>query len=187
MLDNSARLWARLTSGNILKDLEQRLLSVVSVDEPTDHGVKQEHKYRSECRNEKDCLLSAGVLLSRKIADRSNEVKQEESCKTHRSIEFGVWKMFEGVDNDFVGCGTSVKACNAHHGGNLSSSNVDGRTGHEGGDGNKRDEVNDPSGANQANEDNDTPTDDGKGRSNNMSWNVGIALVGMGDDLANKS
>ena len=86
--------------------------------------------------------------------------------------------LLKSVDDDKVCCVTGVeKSTNSHHCWDLSCGDADGGSGHEGADSRERNHINNPAHANEADEDNDTSTDDGQSRGNNMSFDLGIGIL----------
>ena len=64
---------------NVSKNFESGMLAAMDVDCCTDHGIKQDHKGRSECRDEKECLSFVWSLPGTVVACRSNAVQHEKS------------------------------------------------------------------------------------------------------------
>jgi len=52
-----------LTTWDVAQDLEQRVFPVVSVDEPANHGVKENDKGSSTRGDEEECLCSVRIFL----------------------------------------------------------------------------------------------------------------------------
>jgi len=106
----------------------------------------------------------------------SDEVEGEESCKAPGSIELCPTKALEGIDDDLVGCCTSVEASDTHESWNLASSDADGRTSHETADGGGGDELDDPAEAEETDTEDDEARDDGETASDSRV----VPLVWMG-------
>ncbi len=64
-------------------------LSVMSVDQPADQGIKQNDKSCSKGGYEEEHLGSARLSSSCKVAKVSDQVKHGQCCQTHRSIKLG--------------------------------------------------------------------------------------------------
>jgi len=76
--------------------------------------------------------------------------------------------MLQGVDDDLVSSITGRESNDTHQGWNLTHGDVDGRSGHEGGDGRERDEVDNPTEPRKTNETDDGSSDDSECRSDDM-------------------
>lgn len=111
----------------------------MTVDEPTDHRVQENDESGAQGRDEEEELLPMGHLLGGILASGSNQVEHCEGRETHCSINLRSWKAFEGVDDHPVGGRARIKARDAHHTGDLTNRNVQGRTRHIGRDRHQRD------------------------------------------------
>ena len=81
--------------------------TVVSVHEPADHCVQQNHKNDPQCRDEEPEPLLAGLSLSGKFADPPDEIQQEKRCEADSCINFGVPDLLKCV-NDYQVRGCSI-------------------------------------------------------------------------------
>jgi hypothetical protein len=90
----------------------------------------------------------------------------------------------QGVDEDEVGCVASGEARDPHHSRNLADHNVEGRACHEGREGGERDDIDDPSAADKADEQDDGAGEDSKGGSNDMAIDVRQSFGQVGNNAA---
>lgn len=109
-----------------------------------DARVQQDHKGRTQGRDEKVQLGPMRLLLGQVRAGASNQVQHEERGQTQGSVNSRGWQALERVDNDPVRRSTRVDALDAHQLGHLAGGDVDGGARHEGADGWQRDELDDP-------------------------------------------
>lgn len=63
------------SSGHREQDLEDRVLAVVSIHEPTDQGIKKNDERGSECRDEEKHFGSLGHLSSSKVTSTPYHVQ----------------------------------------------------------------------------------------------------------------
>lgn len=134
-----------LTSWNSAQNLEQRFLAVVSVDQPTDHCVKQDDKDSPQSGQEEEHFSAVWHLTSSVVQGTPNGVKKKKRCEAHGSIEFAMSEIFQRVDDNSVSRSSRVeKITDAHQCRNLTNGNVDGRTRHESRYGGQRNEIDDP-------------------------------------------
>jgi len=122
---------------------------MIHVGEPTDHGVKQDHKDCPQSRDEEKGLLVLGPLLRSHIAQRTDQVEHSKCRQTQRRIEIRSRQAFQRVDDDSVCWRTRRRYCDSHQRWDLASSDVDSRASHEGGNGSERDEVDEPAKADE--------------------------------------
>lgn len=158
-----ARLvYIRRTSGNWPGDFELVLLgrTMMPVDQPTDHGVKQDHEGRSKSGEEEEELGFAGHFLGAKVTNGSDGIEHEQSGHTHGGVEVTSSEMFEDVDDHFVRGLSRVESGDAHHRWELTNGDVNCRTRHERRNCRQRDEVNDPAHSDQTDEGNNRTADD---------------------------
>lgn len=138
---------------HIREDGKLGVLASVHVHEPTDHGVEEDDKNRSQRRDEEVKLLLLGISLGHLIAGEANQVQHGKSRETHGGIELGCGQEPEGVDDNQV-CrvsrGVRLGELLSQHGRNLTSCNVDGRAGHKSSQRHKWDELHDASKANDS-------------------------------------
>ena len=176
-----------LTSGYVAQDLEQRLGPGVPVYQPADHCVEKNDKCRSQRVQEKEEALVSRDLLGQEREGDADGVEQEKRRQAHGSIKLRFRQILERVDNDHVRCVAGVKqAAGAQHGGNLAGRNVDGRTGHEGGQRDERDEIDNPAGTDQANKGDDGSSNNGQRTSNSPRLDFRVGLADIEDNVADE-
>lgn len=152
-----------LTSRNSAQDLKQGFLAVVSVDQPTNHGIKQDDKDSPQSGQEEEHFSSVWHLTSSVIHRAPDDIEKKKRCQTHGSIELAMSKVFQRVDNDSVSRSSRVKKItDAHQRRHLTNGNVEGRTCHESRDGGQGNEVNDPPAADQADKADNRAGNEGK-------------------------
>ena len=140
----------------------------VAVHEPGHKGVEQDDKDGAQGVEKEEGALTGGEAFAQSVAREANSIEQEEGGETHGSIEIGSAEMLEGMTgqpntmtlavridykergrkeknghDDQIGGVASAEASDAHHGRHLAGGNVDGRSRHEGGDGDGGNEFND--------------------------------------------
>ncbi len=174
------------TSRHNAQDCENVVLglAMMSVDQPTDHGVKQDDKSGPKCGDEEECLSSIGHPSCCEIASTPYEVQHSQSRQPHRGIDLSMLKILQSINDDFVSGSPIVDVGDAHQCGYLTDCNIQGRTSHISGNSSQRDEVNDPAAANESDEADDGSSNDRKRRCYNMTWVLGIALVYCKNDVA---
>lgn len=134
-----------LTSRNSAQDLEQGFLAVVSVDQPTNHCVKQDDKGSPQSGQEEEHFSSVWHLTGSVIQGTPDGIEKKKRSQAHGSIELAMSEVFQRVNDDSVSRSSRIeKIADAHQRRNLTNGNVEGRTCHESRDGGQRDEVNDP-------------------------------------------
>ena len=175
------------TSGNVKEDLELGSSSgEVLIGQPTDHGVQQNNKDCPECREEEGHSLVLRPTPGDPVAQRPDTVKHEECRQAHGSIQLGTRQALQSVDEDQVRRVSGGKAFNAHQGRELPDSNVESRAGHESRKSSERDDIDNPTAPNQANEKDDGAREDRQGRSDNMARNVRKFFHNIGNNTASQ-
>lgn len=61
---------------------------MMSVDEPTNQGVKEDDKGGTQGGKEEKQLLALRHLARAEGANKSDEVQEEERCQAHRCVPF---------------------------------------------------------------------------------------------------
>ena len=132
----------------------------VPTNEPADHGVQKDDKGGTESVEEEEELSLFRVFLGQLVEDEADEVEHGECSEAHCSIEIGSPQVLQSVDENLVSLCTCGEASDAHHGGDLANSNIDGGAADEGGDRGERNKVNDPSETSETDESHDCSADD---------------------------
>lgn len=149
-----------LTARNITNNADSGLIPVVDVDAGADSDVQQDDKGGSQSRDEEVELGTLGLLLGHERAKATDTVEHDERAQTESSVQLGLGKSLESVDDDSVRSGTGVDTLDAHKLGNLAGNNVDGRACHEGADGGQGNDLDDPTNSDETHErDNGTNND----------------------------
>lgn len=155
----------------------------MSINQPADQCVKQDDKYSPQGGQEEERLSSVRHPASSEIEATPNGIKSEKSCQTHGSIKLAVFEVFQRVNDDPVSSSSGVeKSADTHHRRNLTSGNVNGRTGHERRDGGQRNEIDNPAAANKADKADDRACNDRKRRGNHVTRDTWVRLC---DDCNN--
>jgi len=127
-----------------------------------DQNVEQDDKSSAQGADKKEHLLPGWVTFRKVAADEPNKVEHGERSQPDSSVEVRATQVLESVDNDLVCWIAVVDACDAHHGGNLASSNADGASGHESANCRQSDEFHDPAKSGQSEEEHNRTADDGE-------------------------
>lgn len=149
-----------------------------------DARVQENHKGRSQRRDEKVHLGPLRLLLGHVRAEAPDEIQHRKSSQAQGGVNGRRRQPLERVDDDQVGRRPRVDAFDAHELGDLAGDDVDGGAGHEGADGRQGDELDEPAQACEADETDDGARDDGQGRGNNVAGDIGESGCGFEDDIA---
>ena len=124
-------------------------------------------------------LLSRGVRT-----DVPNDIEHGQCRQAHGGIHGGRFEILQRVDDDQVSGGPGVEVGGlSQQGGYLAGNDIDGGTGHEGGNGRERDEVHNPATANQPDERDDTARNDREGGGDQRTREVRVFGLHVEDDL----
>ena len=136
------------------EDLELGFLGVldVSVGAPADEDVHDDHEGHAQRGDEEPHLLPLRLLSAHEVAERAEEIQEEEGAQSHGGVELGAREALERVDDNQVGRVAGIDTSDTHHRRHLSDADAERRTGHERGDGDQRDELDDEAGPDQAEE-----------------------------------
>ena len=156
----------------------------MTVHQPTDHGVQENDESGPKGSDEEEGLAATRQASGSKGTCVSNDVEHGQGRQAHGGIDLGATKMLEGVDGDLIRSLAIGEADDTHQTGQLSDGDVDGRSGHEGGNGGQGDELDDPPAANQTNEDDDGTSQDGDGRGHLIARNLGFFLLRLEHNIA---
>ena len=146
-------------AGDMAQDRKLGVVGVVdaTVGEPANHGVQKNDEYHAEGRDEEPSLALVGEPLRHDAAEGPDNVEHDEGCQAHGGVQLRVSEIFKRVDDDEVRRAAGVYALYAHHGGDLAGGDTDSGAGHEGGDGNEGDELDNEAETSEADKQQDRP------------------------------
>lgn len=160
------------TTGDSLDDADHGIILAVDVDASADSSVQQDDEGGSQGGDEEVQLGALRLALGESRADGADAVEHDQGGQAEGGVDLGGAEVLEGVDDDLVRGSTRVDALDAHELGDLAGGDGDAGASHEGADGGKRDELDEPSNASKADEGDNRTDDDGESRSNDVTFNV---------------
>ena len=158
----------------------------MAVDQPADHGVQQQHEDCAQGADEEEGLAAVGKLIAEEGADIADEVQEKQRRQTHGGVLLRASQVLQNVDKYLVGSLARREASDAHQRRHLADGNVQSRASHEGRDCRQRDEVDDPATPNQADEEDDGPSDNGERRGDDVSRDLGVGLLELDEEVPNE-
>lgn len=175
-----------LTSRYRPKNLELRFLGIgdTPVAKPADHGIEQNDESQSQSGDEEPHLLPIRLPLRHGVAKPAEEVQGKQRGKPESSIELRLPQVLERIDQYHVSGLAGVDAGDAHHSRNLADSNAERSACHERRDGDEGDEFNYPTGADQADEQEDHARNESQASGYFLSRDSRVFVLDLQDNVA---
>lgn len=156
----------------------------VAVDQEGDQCEEQDDEGHTKSGDEEPHLLLVGLLLDRKVAGPPQNVEENQRRDTHSRINFCFRQCLQGVDKDQVGSLASVDSTDSEKSRNLTNGDRDGGSSHEGSNGDKWDELDDPSPSNNTDKKENRSANDRQSTGDLFGGNIGVDILDSENDIS---